>query len=130
MDSGDNQQSKPCIGVFYNENLKERDFCQLLYGIEEEDIPFKLTSAKNGDACQLSYEASMQSRLGVGLGISPEAYALHFEKLSREKPLFLLPADSNIEHIRALGANAARLVKRLPFKPLIAKQQNDHWKGG
>ncbi len=36
----------------------------------------------------------------------------------REQPLFRIPANSGMETVRALGANAARLVKKLPLKAL------------
>lgn len=58
------------------------------------------------------------SRLEVGIGLDRQALVLHYSKLEREQPLFRIPADSGTETVRALGANAARLVKKLPLKAL------------
>ena len=54
----------------------------------------------------------------MGIGLDRQALVLHSSKLEREQPLFRSPADSGTETVRALGANAARLVKKLPLKAL------------
>lgn len=46
-----------------------------------------------------------------------QSIVLHFNKLDREQPLYRIPARS-LGLARVLGANAARLVKKLPLKPL------------
>ena len=51
-------------------------------------------------------------------GLDRQALVLHYSKLEREQPLFRIPANSGMETVRALGANAARLVKKLPLKAL------------
>ena len=71
-----------------------------------------------GDALSLAWEAARSSRLEVGIGLDRQALVLHYSKLEREQPLFRIPADSGMETVRALGANAARLVKKLPLKAL------------
>ncbi|MFQ9207679.1 MAG: glycerol dehydratase reactivase beta/small subunit family protein [Flavonifractor plautii] len=52
------------------------------------------------------------------MGLDRQALVLHYSKLEREQPLFRIPANSGMETVRALGANAARLVKKLPLKAL------------
>ena len=42
---------------------------------------------------------------------------LHFSKLERDQPLYRTFARQ-LGQVRVLGANAARLVKKLPLKPL------------
>lgn len=110
---------KPAIKIFYRQTGPEQPaFRQLLYGIEEEGIPFELAEQEAGDAVELSYRACQESRLGVGLGVSGGSAALHYEKLDREKPLFRIGLDGASTGARALGANAARLVKQMPFKKI------------
>ena len=87
------------------------------YGMEEEGIPWE-AAAGTGDALSLAWEAARSSRLEVGIGLDRQALVLHYSKLEREQPLFRIPANSGMETVRALGANAARLVKKLPLKAL------------
>ena len=68
--------------------------------------------------CPWPGEAARSSRLEVGIGLDRQALVLHYSKLEREQPLFRIPANSGMETVRALGANAARLVKKLPLKAL------------
>jgi hypothetical protein len=107
---------KPAINIYYNSQVNEDDFKLLLHGIEEEGIPYELKSSDFKDILSLSYDACIGSNLGVGLGISNDEIALHFEKLDKSSPLFRMNIKSNKSIIRSLGSNAARLVKRMPFK--------------
>ncbi len=109
--------AKPTIKLYVSRRSSQ-DYKALLCGMEEEGIPFEIEPAEVGSASVMAYAASSESRLGVGLGISESEIALHFEKLTQGAPLFLIPAESGAARLRALGANAARLVKKLPFKPL------------
>ncbi len=106
---------KPSVKVFYNQGLCESDFCEILYGIEEEGIPFELWGGPSSDATRMAYEAAQSSRLGVGVGVDAGEAVLHFEKLAPEQPLASVQVRDAAK-CRALGANAARLVKRLPLK--------------
>lgn len=113
------EQERPTVKVFLAPNHgREETLRQLLYGIEEEGIPYDVAEGKGGDAVALAWDASRQSRLEVGLGLSSEKLVLHFGKLEANQPLFVISARSPVNEVRAMGANAARLVKKLPFKPL------------
>ncbi len=46
-----------------------------------------------------------------------QSAVLHISKLEAGHPLFQVRAQS-AEQVRILGANAARVVKKLPLKPL------------
>ena len=59
----------------------------------------------------------------MGLGLDHDKLALHFGKLEADHPLFVISARSPEEQVRAIGANAARLVKKLPFKPLERQEE-------
>ncbi len=106
---------KPEIKVYYQKNKVPKDtVVNVLLGIEEEGLPFSLEE-KTGTAKELAYKAAEASHLGVGLGISDDI-ALQYIKLKEDEPLFLIPAGDDELFQRNIGANAARLVKRMPFK--------------
>ena len=110
--------NKPCIMVYYDcDNLSESKFYNVLLGIEEEGIPYELEAVHNSDVLELAHEASVNSRLGVGIGISKEGVVLQFEKLDKASPLFRIKLYK-LELYRRIGSNAAILVKKMPFKSL------------
>lgn len=110
------EMSKPTVHVLCSPDAPSAAFKELLYGLEEEGIPWE-NDMKAGGALPLAWEAAQASRLGVGVGMDGQSIVLHFNKLDREQPLYRIPARS-LGLARVLGANAARLVKKLPLKPL------------
>lgn len=118
MSKRDGEQQPPAVAVFYQQDLPQDAWQQLLYGLEEEGIPWLCQACPEGDADQLAFAAAAASRLAVGLGVSAAYLALHEQKLPAERPLFRIPATAAAAELRALGANAARLVKKLPFKQI------------
>lgn len=111
------EMSKPTVHVLCTSDAAPAALKELLYGLEEEGIPWEKDTKAGGDALSLAWEAAQASRLGVGVGVDGQSVVLHFNKLEREQPLYRIPARS-IGLARVLGANAARLVKKLPLKPL------------
>lgn len=95
-------------------------FNNVLYGIEEEGIPYTVDVVDGSSLMtkNLSYEASSKSNLGVGVGIADDGISVHYEKLKQDETLFCIEADSNVDKVRDIGSNAARIVKRMPFKKL------------
>ncbi|MBM6869429.1 glycerol dehydratase reactivase beta/small subunit family protein [Pseudoflavonifractor phocaeensis] len=113
------EQERPTIKVFVASGYgRPATLLMLLHGIEEEGIPFQMLDEQKGDAVALAWEASHQSRLEVGVGLDHDTLALHYGKLKADQPLFTISARSPEEQVRAIGANAARLVKKMPFKPV------------
>lgn len=111
----DYKMRAPSIHIYFPSNLKSESFKDLLYGIEEEGLPFLLETKEGSDAVDLAYAAAQDSVLGVGIGLDGNGNAcLHFQKLKPKKPLFELTSYSGFQ-LRVLGTNAARLVKRMPF---------------
>lgn len=108
---------KPTVHVRYGPDASQEALRQLQYGMEEEGIPWE-AEAGAGDALSLAWEAAQGSRLEVGIGLDEQDLILHYSKLERAQPLFRISIRSGREQIRALGANAARLVKKLPLKAL------------
>lgn len=111
------ETTKPSVHVRYTAGAPKETLRQLQYGIEEEGIPWELQAAE-GEALDLAWDASRSSRLEVGIGLDTDELILHFAKLERAQPLFRIPARSGEELIRALGSNAARLVKKMPLKAI------------
>ncbi|MFZ5975525.1 MAG: glycerol dehydratase reactivase beta/small subunit family protein [Bacillota bacterium] len=93
-------------------------FSDMLYGIEEEGIPFEIVPSSLTDIRELAYEAALSSSLSVGLGINADEVALHFDKLPRSAPLYIINREVGRRHMRSMGINAARLVKRMPFNDI------------
>jgi hypothetical protein len=109
--------NKPSINVYYNsisDNISRAR--EVLFGIEEEGIPYEIIKKDDKDAVDLSYIACEQSSLGVGIGIDGKNIAIHYIKLKKDIPLYEMSIESNDFILRALGINAARLVKGVPFK--------------
>ena len=109
---------KPSVKVYYDSSsLSVTDFLNVLLGIEEEGIPYDVQSREGMDLLELAHIASIESRIGVGIGISKEGIALQYEKLDRSAPLFKIRLYQK-ELYRKIGSNAARLVKKIPFKAM------------
>ena len=91
---------------------------QILYGMEEEGIPFDLKEMQSSDVIYEAHLASMESPLLVGVACLFDQVIVHYRNLPRDAPIFNESrlASKDNEFLRALGANAARLVKGIPFK--------------
>lgn len=110
------KKEKVGISIFYNSKIDiNQRLSNILWGIEEEEIPYILIPKDENDADVLGYEASKESRLGVGIGISEKEITLYQEKLEKNKPLFKYNIDSDENILRAMGTNGARLIKGNPF---------------
>lgn len=105
------------IGVTSLTTTDSQRLQPLLNGIEEEQIPFSIAEVQVADVVSRAYQAALSSRLSVGIAYEQQRYVAHYKNLPEQAPLFdvtlATPAD-----LRKLGANAARLVKGIPFKPL------------
>ena len=108
---------RPSIKVFYDcDHLSVSDFVSVLLGIEE-GIPYDIQAVHSADVLELAHNASLDSRLGVGVGISKEGVVLQYEKLDKAAPLFRIKFYQT-DQFRNIGSNAARLVKKMPFRSL------------
>ena len=106
----------PSIKVSYTKNNLEF-VKEVIYGIEEEGIPYEITEEEFSDVIKKAYEESFNSSLSFGIALNDEKAAFHFSKLEEEKPLFLVNIKSmDKKDLRAYGSNAARLIKGIPFK--------------
>lgn len=87
----------------------------ILYGIEEEQIPFQFEQSDLDTAVERAYRAALSSRLSVGISFDNNQIVIHYKNLRPEHPLFSERIGDETE-LRRMGANAARLVKGVPFK--------------
>lgn len=111
-----NNSDYPSIIVGLKANQKIHDNMQPLFnGIEEEKIPVTTQIILVDDIVERAYKASLASRLSVGIAIEDQRVIVHYKNLKPDKPLFD-DTTNNKTHLRMLGANAARLVKGIPFK--------------
>ena len=108
---------KPAIKLFYSEQLTGQEALeQILYGAEEEGVPVETLEAASDDAAQLAYDAAAASVLETGIGLSAAEAALQFRRIPPETPLDRVRVSDGEEALRRIGANAARLVKKMPLK--------------
>jgi hypothetical protein len=109
---------KPAINIAADDDVDRKVIAYVLEGIEEEGIPasIEFDPAGGSGAVGMAFRAASGSRLGVGIGLTMNEAAVHYEKLSEEKPLVLKSLPSKADDLRTMGSNAARLVKRMPFK--------------
>lgn len=104
------------INIFYfSEVVFNEKLNNILWGLEEEEIPYTLFKSPINDANILGSSASKASKLGVGIGISEDIVTLYHEKLDKDNPLFKYSITCDKYIIRSLGINGARLIKGNPF---------------
>lgn len=106
------------IALLPNEETLPERMQPLLLGIEEEQIPYQFipgTDETPRDLVERAYDAAIGSKLSVGLAYDDHQIVVHYKNLAPEEPLFQQPITTATS-VRTIGANAARLVKGVPFK--------------
>jgi hypothetical protein len=101
--------------VHRSEDLPEAAIEEVLLGVEEEGIPYRVATSSTTDVRLLAHEAALSSRLDVGIGATVGQVAVTTEKLPPDKPYIEAQLNALRATDRAVGANAARLVKRVPL---------------
>lgn len=109
-------QVKPDICVAFSPAASRAVLETLFLGMEEEGIPWHESPKESGDAETLGRLACEESRLDVGVGVDDKNVYLCFDKLKKDKVLFKTAAQAGSEDVRTIGTNAARIIKRVPFK--------------
>lgn len=109
---------KPAIVIaLKNKNDDLTELAPLLNGIEEEEIPVITKIFAINNSVQRSYQAALSSHLSVGIGFDEDVVIVHYQNLHEDQPLFVVNKSDQV-NLRTLGANAARLVKGVPFKEI------------
>ena len=111
---------RPSIVVATHDSITHRHLREILLGIEEEGVPFRVERSDELNPLALAHEASLESRLGGGIGVSLDFVVITTEKLPQGRPYIAHVLNHNAATDRTLGASAARIVKRLPLTDLRA----------
>ncbi|SHH43021.1 glycerol dehydratase reactivase beta/small subunit family protein [Clostridium grantii] len=107
-------KNKPVINIFTH-NCNSQVLKEIFAGIEEEGLPYEISEMVYKDVDRLSYEASTNSSLEVGIGVNEYEVAIHVRQMKKGEYLFEY-SGYKLKHMRVLGSNAARYAKKIPFK--------------
>lgn len=126
MTGREGHEQKPVISLVESGELaRDAGFRKLVTavkaGMEEESVPWSEMEEKGSStAAELALQGARSSKLGVGIGIGADlSMAVYFHHGDNSQPLFSVPGQQvSVAVARLLGANAARLVKKMPFKDL------------
>lgn len=109
------KSNKPAILIYSSYNNEEvmKEVCA---GIEEEGVPFETIKLEESyKAAELSRKAAISSVVEAGIGIDEYKACFYCTTLKTKTPLM----ESEVKDkkaLRTLGSNAARYVKKIPFK--------------
>ena len=106
--------NRPTILIYAVEPDQEM-LHEICAGIEEEGVLYDLVSKDSMDLDSLCYDSANDSILGSGIGMKGSRAAISLRLLPKGQQLFEINKPSR-NQARNLGANAARAVKRIPFK--------------
>lgn len=106
--------NKPSI-LIYTVEPDEMVMKEVCAGIEEEGVLYEIVSKPQKDLDSLSFESANESMLGSGVGIYKRAIALQLRAVKKGNNVFKFENPTR-NQCRSLGANAARAVKKMPFK--------------
>lgn len=88
---------------------------EICAGIEEEGIFFEIKEQEQHSLALLAYQAAADSMLGSGIGITKQEVAFQLKGLN-EGTYIVYHNNPEKTQSRYLGMNAARAVKKQPFK--------------
>jgi hypothetical protein len=111
-------QDRPTIIVHLGAGLTEDNMAEVFYGMEEEGVPFQVRSVQSTDPGQMAHDAAIESRLGIGVGAGGSTIVVTTEKLPASSPYITKELNVRRDLDRSVGANAARLVKRIPLREM------------
>ena len=115
---GNVSDDRPAIVVQIGGGLSEVHLAEVLYGIEEEGIPYRTVTGSSLDAAAGAHAAALASQLGVGIGANGDQIVVTTEKLDPNQPYIKQRLNARRELDRNIGSNAARLVKRSPLRDM------------
>lgn len=117
-------EENPAILIYALNDVRVELYEELLHGIEEEGLPYRIVKKDSNDAFTLASMASEANVLVAGIGIDAEKIVLHHEKMSKTEYLFSINISDDRFVKREMGECAARLVKKTPFKNLHIQESN------
>lgn len=106
--------NKPVVFIYVVEPDMDllKEICA---GMEEEGMLFDIVTREEKNIEVLCYESANDSILGSGIGVCGKEIGFSLRSLPKGNLVYKYRNPSCIQ-ARNLGANAARAVKRLPFK--------------
>jgi len=111
------EQERPCIHVSLLPGTDASLYRWAHIGAEEEGVPCRQVEGQADDLTALAYEAARSSRFHIGVALSSETAVLHEMHMPPEQPVLSEPLAERPNFIcRLMGANAARMVVRKPFR--------------
>lgn len=111
--------NRPAIIIYCHEPDKDL-LDEVCAGIEEEGVLYQIES-RDGDLDSLAFDAANESMLGSGIGISGKRLAMQMQRIPKGRNVFELN-EPLFWQCRNLGANSARAIKKMPFKPIIGDE--------
>lgn len=111
------EQERPSIHVALLPGTDPALYRWVQIGAEEEGVPCRLVTETAYDLATMAYEAARSSRFNIGVAISAEEVVLHERHMPVGKPVMSLKFTGTADYFcRVMGANAARMVIRKPFR--------------
>lgn len=110
-------RGKPAVWIVKARSASAESFQPVLWGLEEEGVPFEVQEVSDGPLAELAKRAADSSPLNVGISVGGRGEViLHHQNLPVETPLFNVSTGvGRLVRLRHLGINAARLVKGQPL---------------
>lgn len=121
MDTNDLREAVGVVIYTFPEWRKLSYLEEVLYGLEEEEIPFfiRKKNIQPQDMVSSAFRAAGRSAFGVGICYAENGVVIHHQNLKKQKPLLYISRDQcTRKKARLLGTNAARLVKGVPFEEM------------
>ncbi len=111
------EQERPCIHVCLLPGTDASLYRWVHIGAEEEGVPCRQVEGQADELTALAYEAARSSRFHIGVALSAETAVLHEMHMPPEQPVMSEPLAERPSFVsRLIGANAARMVVRKPFR--------------
>jgi hypothetical protein len=105
--------NRPNITLFCSDNIDMEYINEILWGIEEEEIPYFLKFVPSQEVLKENY---VSGTLEVGLGISENGDAILTTRKYDKEYIQKANIFKEKEKLRYLGSNSARIVKGLPLR--------------
>ena len=111
---------RPVVLIYLDNRSSTEDIQFVLYGMEEEKIPYSLEQKNFSTATEAAYVAANTSSLNVGIGYVNNEVVLHYKNLAPETPYQSIQRVVTCPPLilKNFGGNAARLVNGVPFKSI------------
>lgn len=115
---GRDNPSKPSIVIAMSPSMNQSLIQEVLFGIEEEGIPFTIEFHSKGEVRELAFQAARQSKLNVGIGFFEDCIVLHQRNMPENLFIYRIQNVKQVtrEALRTFGINSARVVKSIPFR--------------